>query len=52
MKYTTHQNNAKSLRSLTGLSPEQFKELLPYFTDGSEALQQFYPCPIRYQAEP
>jgi hypothetical protein len=33
MKYTTCQNNAKSFRSLTGLSPEQFKELLPWFTE-------------------
>jgi hypothetical protein len=31
MKYTDYQNNEKSLRSLSGLSVEQFRELLSYF---------------------
>jgi hypothetical protein len=33
MKYTDYQNNEKSLRSLTGFSPEQFRELLPTFAE-------------------
>jgi hypothetical protein len=33
MKYIDYQNNAKSFRSLTGFSPEQFGELLPYFEE-------------------
>jgi hypothetical protein len=40
MKYTDHQNNEKSLRSLTGFSPEQFRELLPYF---AEAHNEYFP---------
>jgi hypothetical protein len=36
MKYTDYQNNEKSLRSLSGLSVEQFKELLPYFADAHQ----------------
>lgn len=37
MKYREHQNNEKSLRSLTSLSPEQFRELLPYFEEAHNA---------------
>jgi hypothetical protein len=33
MKYIEYQHNEKSLRSLTGLSPEQFTALLPYFEE-------------------
>jgi hypothetical protein len=33
MKYTTYQNNEKSLRSLTSLSPTQFRDLLAYFEE-------------------
>jgi len=33
MKYTDHQNNEKSFRSLTGFSHEQFLALLPYFEE-------------------
>jgi hypothetical protein len=33
MKYTDYQNNEKSFRSLTGLSLEQWKALLPYFEE-------------------
>jgi len=33
MKYTDHQNNEKSFRSLSGLSLGQFKELLPFFEE-------------------
>jgi hypothetical protein len=33
MKYTDYQNNEKCFYSLTGLSQEQFDELLPYFEE-------------------
>ena len=33
MKYKDYQNNEKGFRSLTGLSGERFKELLPYFEE-------------------
>jgi len=33
MKYIEHQNKAKSLRSLTVLSPDQFRELFSYFEE-------------------
>jgi hypothetical protein len=36
MKYIDYQNNAKSFRSLTGLSIEQFGELLPYFAEAHD----------------
>ena len=33
MKYLDYHNNEKKIRSLTGLSPEQFLGLLPYFEE-------------------
>jgi hypothetical protein len=36
MKYNDYQNNEKRLRSFTGFSPEQFRELLPYFAEAHE----------------
>src|SRR5215510_15307165 len=37
MNYSTYQYNEKSFRSLSGLSPEQFNELLPFFADAHHA---------------
>jgi hypothetical protein len=37
MKYMDYQNNAKRFRSLTGLGPEQFGELLPCFEESHNA---------------
>jgi hypothetical protein len=45
MKYTEHQNNEKSFRSLTGFSHEQFLALLPCF---AEAHNEYF---TRYDME-
>jgi hypothetical protein len=36
MKYTDYRNNPVSFRALTGLSIEQFEELLPYFEEAHD----------------
>ena len=37
MNYLTYQHNEKSFRSLSGVSLEQFNELLPFFEDSHDA---------------
>jgi flagellar biosynthesis chaperone FliJ len=42
MKYTDYQNNEKTIRSLTGLSCEQFVALLPYFEEAHDEYLTHY----------
>jgi hypothetical protein len=49
MKYKEYQNREKSFRSLTGLSEEQFMELLPYFKDAHNEYFTQYDMKGRYR---
>lgn len=49
MKYINYQNNEKSLRSLSGLSVEQFRELLPYFEVAHNAYFSQYDMNGKYR---
>jgi hypothetical protein len=49
MNYTDYQNNEKRLRSLTGLSGEQFRELLPCFEDAHNGYLSEYDMNGKYR---
>ena len=49
MKYKDYQNKEKPFRSLTGLSAEQFSELLPYFEWGRNEYFSRYDMKGRYR---
>jgi hypothetical protein len=49
MKYTDYQNNEKSFRSLTGLSLQQFNELLEYFEEAHNAYFSKYELNGKYR---
>jgi hypothetical protein len=49
MKYTDHQNNEKSFRSLTGFSHEQFLALLPYFEQAHNEYLTHYDMEGRFR---
>lgn len=49
MKYIDYQHNEKSLRSLTGLSIEQFRDLLPYFEESHNAYFSQYDMSGKYR---
>ncbi|MCL1937238.1 MAG: IS5 family transposase, partial [Candidatus Azobacteroides sp.] len=49
MKYSEYQNNEKSFRSLTGLSHEQFKALLPYFEEAHNEYLTYYDMEGNYR---
>jgi hypothetical protein len=49
MKYKDYQDNEKSLRLLTGLSSEQFRELLPCFEEARQAYFSLYDMNGKYR---
>jgi hypothetical protein len=49
MKYSEYQNNEKSFRSLTGLSGEEFGELLPCFAEAHDDYFTHYDMKGRYR---